>query len=112
VVRLELELLQPDRRGDRAYLERVLHPDFEEFGSSGRHWHRDEIIAALLAQPGSSQPEATDFRMLDLGPDSILLTYRTRTSLRSSIWVRSDTGWLIRFHQGTPHISPGTPRAN
>jgi hypothetical protein len=41
-----------------------------------------------------------------LSPTVVLLTYRarrpSRVALRSSIWTWSDdTGWLMRFHQGT-----------
>ncbi len=103
VVRLEIDLLDPAHRGDRGFVERLLHPDFEEFGSSGRHWHRDEIIAAMLTDPTLPPSEPTDFRTVELGPDAILLTYRTRTALRSSIWVRTSVGWQVRFHQGTAH---------
>lgn len=102
VIRLESELLDPRFRADPAYLDRVLHPDFEEFGSSGRHWQRAQLVEAMLADPALPPSEAEDFRTLRLGPDAILLTYRTRTALRSSIWVRTGTGWQVRFHQGTP----------
>jgi ribonuclease HI len=41
-----------------------------------------------------------------LGPDAILVTFRSddqgRRALRSSVWVRDrETGWVLRFHQGT-----------
>lgn len=103
MIRLETELLDPAKRGDRDYLARVLHPEFEEFGASGRHWRRDEIIVAMLADPTLPPSDPTEFRTVSLGPDAILLTYRTRTALRSSVWVRTSVGWQVRFHQGTKH---------
>jgi ribonuclease HI len=46
-----------------------------------------------------------------IGPDAILLTYRStragRDALRSSTWIRDDAGtWLLLFHQGTPVSVP------
>jgi hypothetical protein len=46
-----------------------------------------------------------------ISADAVLLTYRTerladgkppRHVLRSSIWKRTDAGWKMLFHQGTP----------
>ncbi|HEX2903521.1 MAG TPA: DUF4440 domain-containing protein [Jatrophihabitans sp.] len=102
VIRLEQDLLRPPRRGDQAFLDRVLHPDFEEFGSSGRHWGRSELIRTLLAAPDLPEPQAHDFRAAPIGADAMLLTYRTSSALRSSVWLRTPAGWQLRFHQGTP----------
>jgi ribonuclease HI len=49
---------------------------------------------------------ASDLRVTRLGPDAILVTFRSddrgRRALRSSVWVRDPVaGWLLRFHQGT-----------
>jgi hypothetical protein len=43
----ELRLLEPDVRGSAAEVETLLHPEFFEFGASGRHWDRASIVAAL-----------------------------------------------------------------
>lgn len=83
----------------------MLHPDYVEYGSSGRVWDRDGIIAALGAAP-AVPGVASDFAPCRLAEDVILLTYRilgSRDSLRSSAWVRdAEAGWRVRFHQGTP----------
>src|SRR5690242_19059628 len=82
----------------------LLHPDFVEFGASGRAWDRSSISAVTS---GIEEPiVGTDLRPTRLGPDAILLTYRSdasgRRALRSSIRVRvPDGGWLLRFHQET-----------
>ena len=104
-VALEQLLLRPEIRADRAHVERLLHPDFQEFGASGRAWDRESMVEALVAGPGISGT-ADEFAAVRLADDVVLLTYRMRGdagSLRSSVWIRDGTaGWRLRFHQGTP----------
>jgi ribonuclease HI len=103
VIELERRLLDPAVRRDRDALEALLHPEFCEFGASGRVYDRDGVVAALAATGGATT-RASDFRATRLGPDAILLTYRTDApSLRTSIWVRGGgRGWRVLHHQGTP----------
>jgi ribonuclease HI len=109
VVARELRLLETSCRADRACVAELLHPDFLEHGSSGVVWIRDDALTNLPADPVFAG-EAHDFRPARLGPDAVLLTYRisgTRASLRSSVWLRDETGaWRLRFHQGTRVTSP------
>ncbi|MCW2810994.1 MAG: putative RNase [Friedmanniella sp.] len=104
VVRLEQALLDPGVRSQPAVVEALLHPDYREFGASGRVWDRDAIVAALAQDPGVSG-EAVGFTPVRLGDDVVLLTYEVlgeAGSLRSSVWVRgAGPGWRVRFHQGT-----------
>jgi hypothetical protein len=103
VVARELRLLDPDVRADVDAVTELLHPDFAEYGASGRVWDRDSIVAALAEDPGVSGT-AEDLRAARLADDVVLVTYRVdgeRRSLRSSVWVRDDDGWRVRFHQGT-----------
>ncbi|WP_345761037.1 ribonuclease HI family protein [Diaminobutyricibacter sp. McL0608] len=102
---LERELLNPTVRADSSRVAAILHSEFEEIGSSGRLWSRDAIVNELAGQ----QPERIDFEVLGselVAPDAILLTARTSDSrgsaLRSSLWLRVDGRWRLRFHQGTP----------
>jgi ribonuclease HI len=110
VVRLELALLEPGLRRDPDRVRSALHPDFVEYGSSGRVWGRTSVATATA---DTAVPiEVADVRARRLGPDAVLLTYRTttpgRTALRSSTWIRDVGGpWLLLFHQGTPQASPG-----
>ena len=101
----ELDLLRPDVRRDPVRVRALLHPDFLEFGSSGRIWDRDSVPEATA--DGAVRMEIDQLHARRLGPDAVLLTYRTttpgRSSLRSSTWIRADDGeWLMLFHQGTP----------
>lgn len=87
---------------------RLLHPDFEEVGRSGRHWHRDAIVDALSEEPGDGYALLQE-RAEPLGPGTILVTYGARdhdathaASRHSSIWVLDHGTWRLRYHQGTP----------
>jgi 3-oxoacyl-[acyl-carrier protein] reductase len=113
IVALELRLLDPAVRADRAAAGALLHPEFREIGASGRVWDRETILDALAADPGGgSAPRGFEARAV--GPDQVLLTYEVvapRRSQRSSLWVRDEHGWRMRFHQGTPVPGAGLDRA-
>jgi ribonuclease HI len=132
ILRRERALLDPAVRGDPQATGSLLHPDFTEIGRSGRVWSRPEVLTALEADPrvdsGAEDPRAgaqaadthvetgsetdagevsvEDARAVRLAEEVVLLTYRTgglRPALRSSLWLHDpDSGWLLRFHQGTP----------
>jgi hypothetical protein len=103
----ELRLLDPVIRADPALSGALLHPDFTEFGASGRIWDRESIVAAMADDPGEPTT-AEEMRGFRLAPDVVLLTYRVnrpgRSSLRSSIWMVHDGSWVLVFHQGTPVV--------
>jgi len=108
VIELELRLLQPGVRTEQAAVEALLHPDFSEFGASGRRWGRTEMLAALAAeQPAGDEPvvTATEMTGTRLADGVIHLTYLSqragRRAWRSSIWLRTPDGWRVYFHQGT-----------
>ncbi|MDJ0464162.1 DUF4440 domain-containing protein [Streptomyces sp. H27-C3] len=107
-IEAELRLLDPAVRASAELLEELLHPEFSEFGTSGRHWDRESILAALTAEGASAPRPVTTSRMrgAQLAPDLVHLTFDTqsgdRRSHRSSLWRLTDSGWLLYFHQGTP----------
>lgn len=82
----------------------LLDADFVEVGASGRVFDRASI-EEVLAADGPSELQLDEFGVHALAEDVALVTYRTvdqeRTARRSSIWVRSDAGWRMRYHQGT-----------
>lgn len=105
VARLERELLDPAVRTDASRVAALLHPDFEEIGRSGRLWGRDAIVQELSGEessPASIEVLGTEV----LSPEIILFTARTTdargSALRSSLWLRVNGRWRLRFHQGTP----------
>lgn len=103
IIRREQQLLDPAVRGDVDAAARLLHPDFMEFGRSGRAWDRESVLAMMASDPGVAGP-ASGFVPARLTDDVVLLTYRSADgTLRSSIWMRDvDGAWVVRFHQGTP----------
>jgi ribonuclease HI len=102
VVAMERALLSDEVRGDRAAVAALLHPQWQEVGRSGRLWTR----ADLLAEVGPIEPVSLDVVSVErIDRDTILLLWRAladdRSTLRSSLWVRSGGQWQQRFHQGT-----------
>ena len=101
--KLEDQLLDPAVRASADALDRLVSNDFVEFGSSGRVYTKQDVIAQMLGAP-SVTVSLTDFNVLALSPDVALATYRTPGSLRSSIWRCEGDNWRIVFHQGTPAL--------
>lgn len=104
----ERSLLDPRVRRSVELVGRLLHPDFFEFGASGRKWNRRDMVAALVAEGSSDDMPVTtvsDLAAVHLADGVVLVTYLTqdveRRVLRSSLWRRTATGWRLYFHQGT-----------
>lgn len=106
VTRLEQRLLDPAVRADASEVAALLHPEFEEIGSSGRLWDRDTVIQSLADAAAERTATFEPLSAAVVGPDAVLITYRTSSHagdcLRSSLWLRRDGKWRLRFHQGTP----------
>jgi hypothetical protein len=93
-------------------MELLLHKDFIEFGRSGKRYTRAEILTEF--GQGNVLPliQSCNFEGVVLGDGVVLITYISahvdaggnlhRQTLRSSTWVRTQVGWQMRFHQGTP----------
>jgi hypothetical protein len=108
VIGLELRLLQPQVRASAGELERLLHPDFHEFGASGRKWDRPGTILALTRErppAGDAPATASEITGVRLSGDVVHVTYLSRrdqrSARRSSIWLRTGAEWRLYFHQGT-----------
>lgn len=109
---LETELHQNETRHNRQRMEALLHPEFLEFGRSGRGYTRAEVLEEFGPNNQLSAVHSGRFGLILLAEHVALLTYISahkdakgdlyRYSLRSSIWVRTQMGWQVRFHQGTP----------
>jgi glyoxylase I family protein len=104
--RLESALARRDPallESDARTLPELIADDFFEFGASGRTWTAAEVRNALATEPARDVP-MEDFAVARLGVGAALVTYRSRDprhARRSSIWVRRNGRWVMRFHQGT-----------
>jgi hypothetical protein len=109
---LETELHKDETRRNRKRMEMLLHPDFVEFGQSGTRYSRADILKELASNSARPAIYASDFDLVILAQGVALLTYLSahvdaggtphRHALRSSLWVYTEVGWQMRFHQGTP----------
>lgn len=109
----ELRCLEVELHKDRSRkrMEALLHPDFVEFGRSGRIYTRDEILNDFATDAKLPVVQSRHFAVILLAEGVALLTYVSahvnadgtseRHTLRSSIWVQTESGWRMRFHQGT-----------
>jgi ribonuclease HI len=103
---LEESLWRDETRYDAGHVARVFHPDFCEFGQSGRTWTLATM--AMSGDPIAVELPLPDLRVELVAPGVALATYRSRrldgsgTANRSSVWLRTPDGWRLRFHQGTP----------
>ena len=114
LIELETELHRIETRRNTGRLDQLLHPDFVEFGRSGRRYSRREVLEEFSDGREMAPVEAQDFELVELGPGVVLLTYRSahvgpagelsRETLRSSLWIETEAGWRMRFHQGTPWV--------
>lgn len=109
---LERSLHDPGLRSDAGAAGGLLHPRFCEFGRSGTAYTRDQILAAMTGAAQTLAIWSQDFAVDELRRGFALLTYRSALltpagqledhALRSSLWVLTEEGWRLRFHQGTP----------
>jgi hypothetical protein len=106
---LERGMWERTTRGDPGWMDRHLHPDFAEFGRSGRRYDRTEALGVPVPD---FVAELDEIDVATIGDGVALLTYRSAFHLvgdeveeyanRTSVWVRLRDGWRLRFHQGTP----------
>ncbi|WP_379144304.1 DUF4440 domain-containing protein [Paenibacillus sp. sgz500992] len=106
ICELEEKLLNTEVRTSPDELSRLLADDFFEFGSSGKVWHKRD----LMDEEGAGEVRMTlsGFELHPLSGEAVLATYRIMNeetggeTLRSSIWKFRDGRWQMFFHQGTP----------
>lgn len=97
-----------DTRFDKDWMDRMLHPAFEEVGISGRSYGREDTIEPPARDVKVVFPHE-DYRLELIDEDVALARYIShdmvggveRHAHRTSIWVNTNEGWRLRFHQGT-----------
>ena len=105
----ETSLLTSITRKNPEAISALLADNFQEFGSSGRVYSKQEIVAALQ-QESPVTLSLLNFKVTFLTPGVAHATYRSlkeehsrppTMALRSSIWVQEGDQWRMLFHQGT-----------
>jgi uncharacterized protein (DUF952 family) len=103
------EGLWRETRADPRWMGRMLHPDFMEVGRSGRTYDRQQAIDST-DYPFEIDLPLRDVEVELIDEDVALVRYVSREhkggkpspAHRTSVWVNTNDGWLLRFHQGTP----------
>lgn len=109
----ELRLLDPLVRASTELLDQVLHPEYREVDTTGRHWDRATIINSLISgrAPRPGQLTASRMHGTQLAEELVHLTFDTEAkgerAHRSSLWRLTGAGWLLYYHQATP-FAPAT----
>lgn len=118
----ERESLRPECRADADRFNRLLAPDFHEFGASGGEIGYEgtaELVAAATS-PSDEPITIEDMRGWLLADGIVMVKYTSssqwRRANRTSLWRRTESGcWQIFHHQGTLAAlggdAPGPPRS-
>jgi hypothetical protein len=114
LIRLEEGMWRAETRYDSVFQAERFAPDFFEFGRSGRIYTRDEAILGG-GGPILAVLPLQNLRVRLLDSNTAQITYDSEVKYgdkveygrRSSIWSRTERGWVMRFHQGTPYESGG-----
>ncbi|WP_373546405.1 DUF4440 domain-containing protein [Chamaesiphon sp.] len=107
--RLEEELWREETRFDMQRMHELIADDFLEFGRSGRVYRRQDTLT-IESQPIDAILPLLEFHTRLLDRNTVQVTYNSAVTYddaieyarRSSIWSRTRSGWILRFHQGTP----------
>ncbi len=110
LTRLEEDMWREITRFDRTFQEQNFAADFFEFGRSGRVYTRDQNIR-LNSQPIRAVLPLQNLAIRLLDKNTAQITYNSQVEYngiieyarRSSIWSCIESGWVMRFHQGTPY---------
>ncbi|WP_435166356.1 DUF4440 domain-containing protein [Falsirhodobacter sp. 1013] len=108
---LEESLWRAETRFDPQLMDRTFADGFIEFGRSGRRYERSEM---MFEQTSDAKIEAklplTDYALAFIAPNVALATYTSEVrhtgtierGRRSSLWIKNEGQWKLRFHQRTP----------
>ena len=118
LTRLEEDMWRETTRFDQTFQEQRFADDFFEFGRlgrthasrTGRVYTRSQIIC-LDSQPIRAVLPLPNLSIRLLDRNTAQVTYNSQVEYngiieygrRSSIWSRTESGWVMRFHQGTPY---------
>src|SRR5688572_5196575 len=99
---LEESLWRAETRFDLEYLNRVLAPDFFEFGRSGRIYRREDALAVPAEDGLRTKFPLRDFAVHSIDANVVLVTYVSEVMYevlevgnRSSLWSKTPDGWQL-----------------
>lgn len=106
--KLEASLWKRETRFDEEYMRNIMTEDFFEFGRSGRIYSIEDSLSVSDRNIKARLP-LKNFKVHKISDTVALVTYISQIeynelelSNRSSLWFKTETGWKLRFHQGTP----------
>jgi hypothetical protein len=112
--KLEVSLHDKAVRTKPEAIQALLHPAFREFGRSGERYTYESVVQSVAREEVQPSIWSQDFEVELLSEGVALLTYRSahvnslgrleRHTNRSSVWQQTESGWKMRFHQGTPTL--------
>jgi hypothetical protein len=110
LTRLEEAMWIAATRFDAAFQQEHFAPDVFEIGQSGRVYTRAQMISTAGGAINAGLP-LDGLRIRHLDGATVQVTYNSHVAYgstveharRSSIWTRTEGGWVMRFHQGTPY---------
>jgi hypothetical protein len=112
LMKLERELHVAATRSNPERLRELLHPEFIEFGRSGKTGNFTQMFTQLQQEHQLAVVHSQEFSVRLLAEGIALLTYKSahigqggkmeQHTLRSSLWKHTPSGWQVLFHQGTP----------
>jgi hypothetical protein len=104
----EESLWLEETRFNHSYMDNLLAENFFEFGRSGKIYSRSECLA-IEQQPILAKLPLENFKLHHVSENTVLITYISEVTYesvqranRSSLWVKDNGSWKLRFHQGTP----------
>jgi len=110
VYELEESLWKSETRFNEEYMRSILAEDFFEFGRSGKIYSIDMSLSAPYQEINAKLP-LRDFAIHEIDEKVVLVTYISEVQYdeaeignRSSLWLKTEDGWKLKFHQGTPPI--------
>ena len=109
LLKLEMSLWINETRGNYEYMNHVLHPDFIEFGRSGKTYIKEDILKDMEVDIKAVFP-FPNLAVKQIEETTYLVTYisvldrsgKKEYSNRSSIWIANEDQFKLIHHQGTP----------
>jgi len=101
---LEISHLNANNREDKDIILNLLDENFKEIGKSGKIIKKSDIENNSLH---TFEYKISEFVTEKIQKGIVLVTYKlfnetdNVTTNRSTLWIRKNSEWKMRFHQGT-----------